>query len=143
MSEDTKKETESHESFQVGDRVKHPKFGEGQVIQRTGSGDQTKLVVTFAEEGEKKLMARYANLKKLHPIASEEQKAPEVKPKPVSIPPRKRSVEPEEEPELAEAAEGEGLEAAEAAEAAEEIEADEEFEFEGGEETVLDEEEKE
>jgi hypothetical protein len=137
MSEDTKKETESHESLQVGDRVKHPKFGEGQVIQRTGSGDQTKLVVTFAEEGEKKLMARYANLKKLHPIASEEQKAPEVKPKPVSIPPRKRSAEPEEEPELAEAAEGEGLEAAE------EIEADEEFEFEEGEETVLDEEEKE
>jgi len=140
MSEDTKKETESYESLQVGDRVKHPKFGEGQVIQRTGSGDQTKLVVTFAEEGEKKLMARYANLKKLHPIAPEEQKAPEVKPKPVSVPPRKRSVEPEEEPELVEAAEGEGLEAAEAAE---EIEADEEFEFEEGEETVLDEEEKE
>jgi len=142
MSEDTKKETESHESLQVGDRVKHPKFGEGQVIQRTGSGDQTKLVVTFAEEGEKKLMARYANLKKLHPIAPEEQKAPEVKPKPVSVPPRKRSVEPEEEPELVEAAEGEG-EGLEAAEAAEEIEADEEFEFEEGEETVLDEEEKE
>jgi hypothetical protein len=142
MSEDIKKENESYDNLQIGDRVKHPKFGEGQVIQRSGSGDQTKFVVTFAEEGEKKLMARYANLKKLHPITAEEQKAPEVKPKPVPPPPRKRAVDLEEEEEVVEKEAEEAVEG-EDFEAVEEAEGDEDFEFEGGEEPLVDEEDKE
>jgi hypothetical protein len=129
MSDDSKKENESYDSFQVGDRVRHPKFGEGQVIQRSGSGDQTKLVVTFAEEGEKKLMARYANLKRLHPIASEEQKAVEVKPKPAPAAPRKRTADTDDE-EADEAA----MEGGDDFEAVEEAEEDEDFEFEDDEE---------
>lgn len=70
MSGETSK-TESYENLQVGDRVKHPKFGEGQVLQRSGSGKEIKLLVAFAEEGEKQLLARYAHLKKTHPIGEE------------------------------------------------------------------------
>jgi hypothetical protein len=61
--------------FQPGDKVKHPTFGEGTVMQRTGSGDTTKLVVAFAEEGEKFLMARYAKLRRVQPIEAKEEKA--------------------------------------------------------------------
>ncbi|MBN1867824.1 hypothetical protein JW916_11075 [Candidatus Sumerlaeota bacterium] len=59
-----------YESFQVEDRVRHPKFGEGTILERIGSGEDTKFVVGFAEEGEKRLMARFANLKKIQPIES-------------------------------------------------------------------------
>ena len=64
--------TENYDELQVGDRVSHPKFGEGQIMQRSGAGEDTKLIVTFAEEGEKNLMAKYAKLKKMHPIEKEE-----------------------------------------------------------------------
>ncbi|MFP4381064.1 MAG: hypothetical protein ACLFUS_11240 [Candidatus Sumerlaeia bacterium] len=69
-------ETKNNSTFddlQVGDHVTHPKFGEGQIMQRTGAGEDTKLVITFAEEGEKKLMAKYAKLKKINAIGSEEK----------------------------------------------------------------------
>jgi DNA helicase-2/ATP-dependent DNA helicase PcrA len=64
-----KKETnDPYGQFQEGDHVKHPKFGEGQILHRTGSGEDTKFVVSFAEEGEMRLMAKYAKLKKVRPI---------------------------------------------------------------------------
>ena len=69
----------SYESFQPGDKVRHPKFGEGTIMQRTGSGDRMKFVVTFAEEGEKYLMGAHAKLRKVQPIESKHEKA-EAKP---------------------------------------------------------------
>jgi DNA helicase-2/ATP-dependent DNA helicase PcrA len=65
-------DADSYESFQVEDRVKHPKFGEGQILQRSGFGDQTKLLVAFGEEGEKLLLAKYAKLRRVRPIETEE-----------------------------------------------------------------------
>ena len=63
MSEDTKKETESHESLQVGDRVKHPKFGEGVILDLEGEGDKTVAVVRF-RDSEKRLLLSWAPLEK-------------------------------------------------------------------------------
>lgn len=63
----------SYETFQPGDKVRHPKFGEGTIMQRTGSGDRIKFVVTFAEEGEKYLMAAHAKLRKVQPIESRQE----------------------------------------------------------------------
>lgn len=77
MTEETK--NSPYDSFQRGDRVKHPKFGEGQIVLRSGVGDETKLEVTFQEEGDKRLMARYAKLKKLSPIESKAEKEAPVK----------------------------------------------------------------
>lgn len=39
-------------------RVTHPKFGEGEVIKRTGEGDDEKVVVRFADK-ERTLLARF------------------------------------------------------------------------------------
>ncbi|MFW6303573.1 MAG: DUF3553 domain-containing protein [Candidatus Sumerlaeota bacterium] len=68
-----KEGNDPYEQFQPGDHVKHPNFGEGQILHRTGSGDDTKFVVSFAEEGEKRLMARYAKLKKSRAIQTEDE----------------------------------------------------------------------
>ena len=52
------------ENFDIGDKVKHPKFGTGTVMFRTGEGDKQKLTVKFGSDvGEKKLMASLAKLK--------------------------------------------------------------------------------
>lgn len=51
----------------VGDKVKHAKFGQGTVMLRLGDGDNAKVTVKFGGEvGEKKLMLKYANLKKVN-----------------------------------------------------------------------------
>lgn len=52
------------ENFDIGDKVKHPKFGTGTIMFRTGEGDQQKLTVKFGSDvGEKKLLAGPAKLK--------------------------------------------------------------------------------
>ncbi|MGI8908335.1 MAG: hypothetical protein ACR2IE_17825 [Candidatus Sumerlaeaceae bacterium] len=54
------------ETFDVGDKIKHPKFGNGTVTLRIGDGPDQKVVVKFGGEvGEKKLVVRFANMKKL------------------------------------------------------------------------------
>ena len=54
------------ETFDVGDKVKHPKFGNGTVTLRIGDGEDQKVVVKFGGEvGEKKLVVKFANMKKL------------------------------------------------------------------------------
>jgi DNA helicase-2/ATP-dependent DNA helicase PcrA len=45
--------------------VKHPKWGIGTILYKTGSGNRTKLIVIFPEEGQKKLLMKYAKLKKI------------------------------------------------------------------------------
>jgi DNA helicase-2/ATP-dependent DNA helicase PcrA len=42
-----------------GERVFHPKFGEGVVLTREGEGDSAKLTVRFATVGPKKIVARF------------------------------------------------------------------------------------
>jgi hypothetical protein len=41
-----------------GEKVTHPKFGEGTVVRRVGEGDQEKVVVRFAD-AERTLLARF------------------------------------------------------------------------------------
>jgi hypothetical protein len=54
------------EEIEVNDKVKHPKFGTGTVLHKSGSGEDAKVRVKFsAEFGEKRLAVRYAKLKKL------------------------------------------------------------------------------
>ena len=46
-------------------RVMHAKYGEGTVLLREGDGEDAKLTVLFARHGVKKLMEKFANLKKI------------------------------------------------------------------------------
>lgn len=78
MVSDTKEVVDPYDQFQPEDRVKHPVFGEGQILERRGSGKDTKLLVRFAEEGEKRLMAVHAKLKKIRPVETEAEKPREV-----------------------------------------------------------------
>lgn len=48
-----------------GIRVEHPIFGEGKVIALEGRGEQAKAVVFFKEVGQKKLMLRFAKLRRI------------------------------------------------------------------------------
>ncbi len=48
----------------AGTRVRHGKYGPGVVLRREGSGDNTKLTVSFPGYGLKKLIEKYANLER-------------------------------------------------------------------------------
>ena len=48
-----------------GQRVRHAKYGEGTVLLREGEGEDAKLTVMFTRHGMKKLMEKFANLKKI------------------------------------------------------------------------------
>jgi DNA helicase-2/ATP-dependent DNA helicase PcrA len=50
--------------FQSGQRVRHPKYGEGTIFRREGDGDDAKLTVQFAKFGIKKLVEKFANLER-------------------------------------------------------------------------------
>jgi DNA helicase II / ATP-dependent DNA helicase PcrA len=50
--------------FRPGQKVKHPKYGEGTVYQREGEGDEAKITVQFPRFGLKKLVEKYAQLEK-------------------------------------------------------------------------------
>ena len=55
----------SHElELRVGDDVEHPSFGDGVVIEITGSGEQAEAVINFAGAGAKHLALAWAPLKK-------------------------------------------------------------------------------
>ncbi|WP_152431515.1 DNA helicase II [Vibrio aquimaris] len=51
--------------FGLGSRVKHPKFGEGTIINFEGSGHQGRVQVAFNGEGIKWLVTAYAKLEQL------------------------------------------------------------------------------
>ena len=51
--------------LRVGDRVEHGTFGEGIIIDISGSGDKTEAVVNFSAKGTKHLLLAWAPLKKL------------------------------------------------------------------------------
>jgi DNA helicase II / ATP-dependent DNA helicase PcrA len=50
--------------FRPGQRVRHPKYGEGMVYQREGDGENAKITVQFPKFGLKKLVEKYAQLEK-------------------------------------------------------------------------------
>jgi DNA helicase-2/ATP-dependent DNA helicase PcrA len=50
--------------FRPGQKVRHPKYGEGTVYQREGDGDEAKLTVQFSRFGLKKLVEKYAQLER-------------------------------------------------------------------------------
>jgi DNA helicase-2/ATP-dependent DNA helicase PcrA len=49
--------------FRPGQKVRHPKYGEGTVYQREGEGEDAKITVQFPRFGLKKLVEKYAQLK--------------------------------------------------------------------------------
>ncbi len=48
-----------------GTRVRHPKYGEGMVVDRLGDGEDAKLTVQFPGHGVKKLVEKFAQLSRL------------------------------------------------------------------------------
>ncbi len=48
--------------YSIGTSVIHPVFGNGKIIEKSGAGDNLKLVVLFGNGQWKKLLAKYANL---------------------------------------------------------------------------------
>jgi DNA helicase II / ATP-dependent DNA helicase PcrA len=50
--------------FRPGQKVRHPKYGEGTVYQREGEGEDAKITVQFPRFGLKKLVEKYAQLER-------------------------------------------------------------------------------
>jgi DNA helicase-2/ATP-dependent DNA helicase PcrA len=50
--------------FRPGQKVRHPKYGEGTVYQREGDGEDAKITVQFPRFGLKKLVEKYAQLER-------------------------------------------------------------------------------
>jgi len=51
--------------FKSGERVRHPKYGDGVVFRREGDGESARVTVQFAKFGIKKLVEKFANLEKV------------------------------------------------------------------------------
>jgi DNA helicase II / ATP-dependent DNA helicase PcrA len=58
-------EPKGRRGFRPGQKVKHPKYGEGTVYQREGDGEEAKITVQFPRFGMKKLVEKYAQLEKV------------------------------------------------------------------------------
>ena len=57
-------EPSGRRGFRPGQKVKHPKYGEGTVYQREGEGEEAKITVQFPRFGLKKLVEKYARLER-------------------------------------------------------------------------------
>jgi DNA helicase-2/ATP-dependent DNA helicase PcrA len=55
-------ETAELSGFNLGQRVRHAKFGEGVVLNAEGQGRSARVQVNFEEAGSKWLVVAYANL---------------------------------------------------------------------------------
>jgi DNA helicase-2/ATP-dependent DNA helicase PcrA len=51
--------------LRVGERVRHPLFGIGQVMETSGHGQSLKVTIQFGHAGRRKLMAAYASLERI------------------------------------------------------------------------------
>ena len=51
--------------FKSGQRVRHPKYGEGVVFRREGDGEDAKITVQFTRFGVKKLVEKFAQLERI------------------------------------------------------------------------------
>lgn len=54
--------SENDSGFTLGQRVRHPKFGEGTVVNLEGSGEHSRLQIAFQGQGIKWLVVAYARL---------------------------------------------------------------------------------
>ncbi len=57
--------TNGASGLRKGQRVMHAKYGEGTVLMREGDGEDAKLTVLFSRHGMKKLMEKFANLRRI------------------------------------------------------------------------------
>jgi DNA helicase II / ATP-dependent DNA helicase PcrA len=57
-------EPRGKKGFKPGQKVRHPKYGEGTVYHREGEGEQAKITVQFPRFGLKKLVEKYAQLER-------------------------------------------------------------------------------
>ncbi len=57
-------EPKGRKGFRPGQKVRHPKYGEGTVYQREGDGEDAKITVQFPRFGLKKLVEKYAQLER-------------------------------------------------------------------------------
>ncbi|MBI4364074.1 MAG: hypothetical protein HY568_01465 [Candidatus Latescibacteria bacterium] len=58
--------------YQVGDRVQHPEFGEGMVLETRGRGEDASVVVSFSDKSQRRLKVRFARLTLLAPPGAKE-----------------------------------------------------------------------
>ena len=58
-------EPKGRKGFRPGQKVRHPKYGEGTVYQREGDGEDAKITVQFPRFGLKKLVEKYAQLEQV------------------------------------------------------------------------------
>lgn len=56
---------EIHTDLDAGQRVKHPRFGMGEIKSMEGSGANKKAIIHFENVGEKKLLLKFAKLEKI------------------------------------------------------------------------------
>jgi DNA helicase-2/ATP-dependent DNA helicase PcrA len=61
----TKPGTNGGKGLRNGQRVRHPKYGEGTVFHREGDGDDAKITVQFQKFGIKKLVEKFAKLERI------------------------------------------------------------------------------
>jgi DNA helicase II / ATP-dependent DNA helicase PcrA len=61
--EEASQEFTGHGSvWRVGQKINHPTFGPGKIIEKSGSGDDLKMVILFNDGQKKKIVAKYAHL---------------------------------------------------------------------------------
>ncbi|ART82525.1 DNA helicase II [Oceanisphaera profunda] len=65
FSQDRVQDTFNETGFKLGQRVMHPKFGEGVVLNYEGAGDHSRVQVNFEDSGSKWLVTAYARLEAL------------------------------------------------------------------------------
>ncbi|HET9533705.1 MAG TPA: 3'-5' exonuclease, partial [Blastocatellia bacterium] len=63
-AESGSKPRSSEPGFRIGERVRHARYGRGVILRAEGVGDDAKLTVSFPGYGQKKFVARYAQLEK-------------------------------------------------------------------------------
>jgi DNA helicase-2/ATP-dependent DNA helicase PcrA len=64
LAQEPSKSSAGKTGFRPGQRVRHPKYGEGVVYQREGDGESAKITVQFPRFGLKKLVEKYAQLER-------------------------------------------------------------------------------
>jgi len=66
----------ANRDFQVGDRVQHPDFGDGLVLEARGSGEQASVLVSFDDKMKRKLLVRLAKLTLVTPAPAPTREPP-------------------------------------------------------------------
>jgi DNA helicase-2/ATP-dependent DNA helicase PcrA len=52
-------------NLKAGDKVRHPKWGEGTVVDAVGAGGDGLLTINFPNVGQKMVMLKYAPLERV------------------------------------------------------------------------------